>query len=272
MPLQTLLSYLQYYLLMITWLTRPDRSYSNILTFRFHIPWVVKITPRTTSTEAHALSFLHSTKLDLPIPRLIWWLEHGGSAFTVMQRVEGENLSLIKDSLDEETRKAILQEVHSTLLKLSTIPQPADDRGKVMISSSGHDLPDPVMFFEERCGPFDSVLECWSYVSNCVNIDEFNQKTDVDTRRIMEADQISYVHPDLRMYNVIVHNGHVSAIIDWEDSGWFPSSWQVHTMHWFSTFGCTGWWFLYWRDQYRFSDEAEAAYTASKTFLIRSPV
>ena len=92
-----------------------------------------------------------------------------------------------------------------------------------------------------------------------------------ETRHIMAMDPIRFVHSDLRTYNVLLHNGHISGVVDWQDSGWFPSSWQVHTMRW-ARVGCDRFWLLYWRDVHRFSPEAEAAYAASKTFLIQSPV
>lgn len=192
------------------------------------------------STEAHALRFLHSTGLDLPIPRLICFFILAGTTYTVMQQVKGEMLSTLKGTLDKETQRTIVPEVDAMLRTLATIPQPLADRGKVMLSPSGHDVPDPVHFFEERCGPFYSKLDCWTYVLERYNEDEFNQVTDGDTRRILEAELIAYVHTNLRMYNVLVYNGHVSAVIDWEDSGWFPASWQVHTMRWLTRFGCSG--------------------------------
>jgi hypothetical protein len=264
-----ILSHLQYWLLFC--LTRPHQQ-ANIRPFRFGIPWIAKITWRTTSTEADALRFLHASGLDLPIPRLIWSFAHGESTFTIMQRIEGDNLCIMRYSLDEQARQNVLAEIQVVLDKLSTLTPPVALRGKVMSSSSGHGLPDSVQFFDTRCGPFDSKLECWSYMSNCFCMDEFYEMTDVDTRRTMEDDPIVYVHPDLRMYNVIIKDGHISAIIDWQDSGWLPSSWQVHTLRWPTSAGCSGWWFLYWRDQHTFSPEAEAAYKASKSFLTKSPV
>ena len=173
--------------------------------------------------------------------------------------------------LTPETQQTILAEVAAVIEKLQTLRQPSSVAGQVMLSASGHGLPDPIYWFEEWSGPFPSILELWSHVSSYQNMEEFEGDVPVETRDVMTMDPIRYVHADLRMYNVLLHNGHISGVIDWEDSGWFPSSWQVHTMRW-GRIGCSTFWLLYWRDRHRFSPEAEAAYAASKTFLIQSPV
>jgi len=44
------------------------------------------------------------------------------------------------------------------------------------------------------------------------------------------ADKIVYVHVDLRPRNILIHNGRLSGVIDWEDSGWLPQHWQAHVI------------------------------------------
>ena len=175
------------------------------------------------------------------------------------------------NKLYPELQKTILAEISALIDKLQTLRQPPEIAGKVMLSTSGDGLPDPIYWFEEWSGPFASILELWSHVSSHRDMDEFEENVPAETRHIMAMDPIRFVHPDLRMYNILLHNGHISGIIDWQDSGWFPSSWQVHTMRW-GRIGCNGFWLLYWRDYHRFTPEAEAAYAASRTFLIQSPV
>ncbi|EIN09492.1 kinase-like protein, partial [Punctularia strigosozonata HHB-11173 SS5] len=241
--------------------------------FRLGIPWLVKFRPRTTSTEASALRFLHATGLNLPIPRLVASFEHLGATYTVMTRIPGISVyeALCQGPLSLDLQQTIVKEVSSVLEKLQTLRQPHADAGQVMLSASGHDLPDPRYFFETRSGPFPSTTALWAHAGSYNDVQEYEENVDPVTRQIMEADPIRYVHADLRTYNVLIHDGHVSGIIDWEDSGWFPSCWQVYTMRWFSR-GCADFWYGYWAFEHRFTAEAEAAYAASKTFLILPPV
>ncbi|VDC03562.1 unnamed protein product [Peniophora sp. CBMAI 1063] len=254
-------------------LTLPLEDFRNIRYFRFCIPWIVKITPRTTSTEAHALRFLHSSGLELPIPRLITAFVHSSTTYTVMARLPGERLvdAMQRETFSREDLDNIVAEVWAVLVKLQTLRQPAYLAGKVMLSASGHDLPEPLSFFEERSGPFSSILELWRYAGSFGSMAEMRQYVAQDLLDALEADPIRYVHPDLRTYNIIVRDGHLSGIIDWEDSGWYPSAWQVHAMR-YRRFGCLGEWHKYWKEQHRFSPVAEAAYDASATFLMKSPV
>lgn len=268
--MQDLAGSLQLWLLLA--LTRQTAAH-NIRLFRFNIPWLVKATDRTTSTEAHALRYLHSTGLDLPIPRLIFSLVHRGTTYTVMSRIDGRNMysALKNQELSQDTIETIASEVEVVLRKLQTLRQPPADAGKVMLSASGHGLPDPVLFFEEHAGPYPSIIDLWAHCADFFDAAELKRYVDQATLDIMAAEPIRYTHPDLRPYNIFIRDGHLLAIIDWEDSGWYPSSWQVHTMRWMRP-GSSGAWTQYWRDKYRFSEVAEAAYAASKTFLQKSPV
>lgn len=46
--------------------------------------------------------------------------------------------------------------------------------------------------------------------------------------------QIVFTHGDLNMRNILVHNGKLSGIIDWETAGWYPDYWE-HTKAHFAT-------------------------------------
>jgi thiamine kinase-like enzyme len=41
--------------------------------------------------------------------------------------------------------------------------------------------------------------------------------------------RIVFTHNDLHYSNIMVNNGHISAIIDWSDSGWYPEYWEFNS-------------------------------------------
>lgn len=48
--------------------------------------------------------------------------------------------------------------------------------------------------------------------------------------------QIVFTHGDLRVANIMVNNGSVRGIVDWEFSGWYPAYWEfskaLHVWGW----------------------------------------
>ncbi|KAG6166363.1 hypothetical protein E4U27_008226, partial [Claviceps purpurea] len=41
--------------------------------------------------------------------------------------------------------------------------------------------------------------------------------------------EIVFTHGDLNMRNIMMHNGRLSGIIDWETCGWYPDYWESGT-------------------------------------------
>ncbi|VDB83336.1 unnamed protein product [Peniophora sp. CBMAI 1063] len=258
-------------------LTRPMFSedmpfWTNIRVFRFCIPWVVKITPRTTSTEAEALRFLHSTGLDLPIPRLVFSFAHEEMTYTVMTRVSGISMdeAMRDEKINSDDFDTIVSEIEVVMNELEYLRQPPNEAGNVMMSASGHGMPDGAYFFEKRSGPFPSTIALWAHHAGHPDEDSLRKSIEPATLEALTADPVRFMHTDLRMHNIIVRNGHLSGIIDWEDSGWVPSCWQLWVMR-RARVGCWGRWRDHWVE-HRFSDEAEAAYLAAKSFIEKLPV
>ncbi|SCO46838.1 uncharacterized protein FFNC_10987 [Fusarium fujikuroi] len=42
---------------------------------------------------------------------------------------------------------------------------------------------------------------------------------------------IVFTHSDINMRNILMHNGRISGIVDWENSGWFPDYWEYTKAH-----------------------------------------
>ncbi|KAG6335024.1 hypothetical protein ID866_4069 [Astraeus odoratus] len=242
-------------------LTLPNDEYEpRTFKFRFGIPLVLKVTHRTVSTEADALRYLNRVAPRLPIPRLIGSFQLDDKVYTIMTKLRGHQLL---DKWAEITAKqctgVVLKEVTAILHQLWNMPQPAEVRGKVMMSGSGHGLPHPRTLHESLGGPYVSTLEC--YDSMCDT-----KMTNVPPRisNALAQDPIVWVHMDLRMQNVLVDDsGHVTGIVDWEDSGWLPKHWQLHILR-RPQLGCMGAWVVYWQSQFRCDDVTESAYDASQ--------
>jgi aminoglycoside phosphotransferase (APT) family kinase protein len=206
-------------------------SFSNIRYFKFGVPLVLKCSIGTISTEADALRFLNSCGLDLPIPRIVDSFVVDGNTFTVMTRIDGDMLIDKLDTMSNEHLRLIVEDLFTVLRTLWTLDQPERDAGKVMRSASGHGMPSPVHFFEDREGPFDNILECYVHMLRHLvdSAEEFKELHPNASHTIM-SDTIVYVHADLRSHNILVKDGRLSGIVDWENSGWLPLHWQLHVL------------------------------------------
>jgi hypothetical protein len=80
------------------------------------------------------------------------------------------------------------------------------------------------------------------------------------------ADTIIYMHCDLQSHHILVKDGRLSDIVDWENSGWLPLHWQLQVPHYFcrSTQGL-----LHYvlNERQKGIDESEAACAASFELL-----
>jgi aminoglycoside phosphotransferase (APT) family kinase protein len=223
----------------------------------------MKVSARTTSTEADALRFLQTKDPSIPAPRVFDSITAAGKTFTIMTRLPGRLLIDFYTQLSREEMSLIIADITAVLHKLERLKR---SDGRVMMSASGHGLPDPHTFFEADSGPHATVLDCWAAQAGFNSVDEFVAEVDDSVPQALVKDPVVWVHSDLRMYNVLVHGGRLSGIIDWENSGWLPQSWQLHVLR-FRTAGSRLAWKDIW-DTTKFSDETEAAYQASLSFLV----
>ena len=89
----------------------------------------------------------------------------------------------------------------------------------------------------ERKGPFFTEEDMYEIIERWINLSLFNPMPDSSiqfTRRLYQdtsGNEIVFTHGDLDPRNILVEDGHVSGIFDWEQSGWYPKYWEyVKTM------------------------------------------
>ncbi|KIY65961.1 kinase-like protein [Cylindrobasidium torrendii FP15055 ss-10] len=184
----------------------------------------------TLSTESEALNFLHSTNLDLPIPRVWDTLDINGMNWTLMTRLPGYTLHslLLHRQLTDEQLQCVFNDLLFLIKKLWTIRQcdyPQFPQGVIMCSASGHGLPDYAADNELR-GPLPA-LQHYANRAYYENGEEELLEEHPELARLVSNDKIVWVHCDLRSTNIVVDKGRLSGVVDWEGSGWLPRHWQL---------------------------------------------
>jgi len=85
-----------------------------------------------------------------------------------------------------------------------------------MIFRNGYESKGP---FSTEEGMYENIFERW--INLFPKPDSYIQFT----RRLYQdtsGNHILFTHGDLNPRNILVEEGHVSGIIDWEQSGWYP--------------------------------------------------
>ncbi|KAI4927819.1 hypothetical protein J4E85_006331 [Alternaria conjuncta] len=222
---------------------------------------LAKMSPTVAVKWGHHASLIEAKnmlyvaeKTSIPVPKLYAAYAYGPidrdlndhatvyDVYIFMEFIEGEDLGKAWDKHTSTEKQAISADLKKHMDELRSLP-PANyigsvDEGPVTdnmlewstscrgISSRPYQAFGSV-FLTRRAGPFKSIEDF-----NATIIDAFvtKSKTQIGpyARGMLNAHKhgIVFTHGDLRPDNVIVKDGRVAAIIDWEMSGWYPEYWE----------------------------------------------
>ncbi|KAI1169268.1 kinase-like domain-containing protein [Nemania serpens] len=154
----------------------------------------------------------------IPVPRPLDFVSSTDMSYLLTSRVPSLPLGMCIDTLSENEvhtlLRAIPKEVSPNYAISNALGESCYDYR--IIAGSDYD--------EERgdfFGPF-------------MDEEEFNRTLQVGALPGVShcsGHNIVFTHADLNMRNVLVHNGRLSGIVDWENSGWFPEYWDYTKAH-----------------------------------------
>ncbi|KAF2433942.1 phosphotransferase enzyme family protein [Tothia fuscella] len=195
---------------------------------------LVKYGTHTSLIEAKNMLYV-AERTSVPVPRLFAAYAYGpldrdvddfGSVYDTyifMELIEGEDLGKTWGKCTSAEKQKISTDVKTYMTELRSLPA-AGYIGSV------HNGPVTDVMLEWSTtskGPFKSEQDF-----NATVADTFvaKSKTQVGPyiRGMLDAHkhEIVFTHGDLRPNNIIVKNGHVTAIVDWEMAGWYPDYWE----------------------------------------------
>lgn len=193
--------------------------------------------------ELEALLYVqkHTT---IPVPRVHRTYpapNANGQIYIEMDLVEGVSLAdlWIKTGLAEDTKIAIMADLHDAVTQLRSLPPPTQQ--DIVASASTKEGLSDGRIGPETFGPFASHDEFHTFLRGGIPI-ESTQKTygDAVFRAHSKRYKTHFTHADLVPRNIIVKNGRVVAIVDWGFAGWYPEYWEYTKIH-FDAFIRTEW-------------------------------
>jgi aminoglycoside phosphotransferase (APT) family kinase protein len=171
--------------------------------------------------EARTIQFLRA-KTTIPVPAVVMdWIEDG-RYFMVSERVQGEPLSTAwskmsageKDRVAKQTAAylAQLRELHSDRI------QSLDDQPlySAFLFPTGYGMPH---------GPLSSDDELWNELAKALEGVPENVLRQM-REQMPSSTPYTFTHGDLTNVNIMVKDGNLTGILDWEASGYFPVWWE----------------------------------------------
>jgi tRNA A-37 threonylcarbamoyl transferase component Bud32 len=173
-----------------------------------------------TPNEALALRFVkeHTT---IPVPELV----SSDWDRVTMEYVEGQTLKQAWPVLTPEQRSGIMAQLSDYLAQLRAM-------GGIHLGRlDGHGVVVPNIM--TRCGgPFGSLVEFHDWLANPPKRGHAESIYWHEITTQLGADYpIIFTHGDVAARNIMVRDGRIVAILDWEYAGWYPAYWDyVFTM------------------------------------------
>ncbi|POR34197.1 Uncharacterized protein TPAR_05618 [Tolypocladium paradoxum] len=182
---------------------------------------VVKLGPNLDITEVDNIGFIHS-HTTIPVPKILNVYEKDGCQYILMEFLDGEKLETVWPNLSPAEKGSICLELREYLRQMREIPPPADFIGSV----TGGPAVDRRSLGPIKGGPFscEEDFNKWQLAQMRENTPLLNQEIYSAMHRTDHS--IVFSHGDLGFHNILVHNGRITAILDWEYSGWYPEHWD----------------------------------------------
>jgi Phosphotransferase enzyme family len=210
---------------------------------------LVKFGEDVRPNEAKALRLVYQHTC-IPVPAVFATYRYGPldrdeedyslmyDTYIFMEFIKGRTLDEAW-GLDDPNKESIMRELQGYLTQLRTIPS----HGYIGSLENGPTLDHILQYHREKgmkiathflfewltviVGPFDSELDF-----NNALIDAYCKSFKGEVRPFMTGTLnahkhcIKFTHADFRPANIIVRNGKVAGIMDWEMAGWYPEHWE----------------------------------------------
>ncbi|KAK9800982.1 putative Aminoglycoside phosphotransferase domain-containing protein [Seiridium cardinale] len=205
--------------------------------------FVVKYGAVVFENEGHALLLLEN--MEVPTSRLYAMYREGEKLFIIMEFIPGVRLSDIWPALSEEEKEPIVAQLRRAFDCVRALPSP-----KTFSAVCGGPLPHRFFFSYQKkdpliSGPFDDERDISRALAlkSRANWEEWGRRpwtSDFFSRHlatVLSGHESVFTHGDLQRKNILVlEQGDLSsgsgksylltAIVDWESAGWYPSYWE----------------------------------------------
>ena len=172
----------------------------------------------------------------LPVPKVICYGEHSDTPHApvsiLMTRVPGKELGQIYETLDDDEKHAVLRQLDHYLRVIRSWKSPLGENR--ICSLVGTPLRS-VRMPNHRAGLFESEEEFNDYLIEPAWSGGFpsemyhNEALNRGKGMARSPHRIVFTHGDLQHHNLMIHQGRITGLLDWESAGWYPEYWEFTT-------------------------------------------
>lgn len=176
----------------------------------------MKSGPRVRDEEFEALKY--ARHLGLPVPTAYEFAPDTRTIY--MDFVEGETLESVWPALSEDEKKSFARQLGRLV---SLMREGRQDR--VLIGNIDGPARDCRRYKDYTGGPFTDERDFNAFLLNLYP--QCPHAVRESLFKMMRSDHsIRFTHGDLSPRNVIVKNGEIRALVDWEFAGWYPEYYE----------------------------------------------
>ncbi|KAK6433889.1 hypothetical protein LTR95_009933 [Oleoguttula sp. CCFEE 5521] len=180
--------------------------------------------------EGHLYVLQHT---DLPVPQIhatyIW---RGHLAIEMEYLPDCVSLAAVWYELTKVQKDQVVEQIAGYINTLRAL-KPPSTQGNRVSATNGGPCRDVRVSTMNLSGPFDDVHAFHRCLSgNTTNLDAVTETYgDAVFNVHSRSYEIYFTHGDLGVQNILIRDGKVAAIIDWECSGWWPEYWEYTKVH-----------------------------------------
>lgn len=207
---------------------------SNALVkFGFHV---------NPSREAATMRYVLQKCPELPVPVVYdTWTGDDGLGYISMEPMPGKVLDDAWPEMDSTEKESVMKDYKAMLQRLRSL-DPSPNMPIQIGAIDGGPAVDHRPSDRRSGGPFSTEAELNNWLLSLVHPEwvKFFSDFYIETIKggMKDNHRWRFTHGDIGPHNILVANGRITGVIDWELSGWYPEYWEYVKMIQYLPYQC----------------------------------
>ena len=169
--------------------------------------------------EAKAMLFIAESNLDIPVPKVYFAEICDGTTIIEMDLIQGVVLDEVWPNISTEEKRSYAQQLRTIVDQLRSLQG-------AYIGSIDHGPAADARRDTNRGGPFSSQADFVGFLLSNTIAKAPKIYTKMLREQLSTPHKIVLTHGDLSPKNILVRDGRIVGILDWEFAGWYPEYWE----------------------------------------------